>query len=119
VQILAAAAYPAGLRFSLAAMGNDVGIVCHGGRPGSQALFEQLIPLTRTRSFGTGERAWLTCKCGRRSGKLYLAPGQAAFACAECLGLRLNHDRGVAVRWRGRWLNKATIDWVEPLSHAV
>ena len=119
VQILASSAYQAGLRFSLAAMGNDVGVVCHGGRYGAQAFFEQVISLTYTRSFGTGERVWLSCDCGRRAGKLYLPPGETAFACAECLDLHLNHDRGAAVRWRGRTLDKATLEWAEPLSHAV
>ena len=119
VQILASSAYQAGLRFSLAAMGSDVGVVCHGGRLGSLALFEQVIPLTHTRSFGTGERLWLTCACGRRAGKLYLPPGETAFACAECLGVHLNHESGVAVRWQDRTLKKATLDWTEPLSDAV
>ena len=119
VQILASSAYLAGLRFSLAAMGNDVGVVCHGSRLGSPALFEQVIHLTHTRSFGTGERLWLTCDCGRCAGKLYLPPGEAAFACAECLGVHLNHDRGVAVRWHNRMLKKTTLDWTEPHSNAV
>jgi hypothetical protein len=118
VQILASTAYQAGLQFSLAAMANDIGVVCRG-RLGSPAFFEQVIPLTHTRSFGTGERLWLTCDCGRRASKLYLPPGEAAFACDECLDVHLNHDRGVAVRWQGRTLTKVTLDWVEPLSDAV
>ena len=119
VQILSASAEEAELRFSLAAMGNDVGLACYGGRPGAAMLFEQVIPLTRTPSFGTGQRVWLTCDCGRRAGKLYLPPGAGAFACPDCLDLRLDHEGGIAVRWHGGTLHKATLDWSEPLSQTV
>jgi hypothetical protein len=120
VRIYAASPFEAGPRLSLATLGNELGIVCQGtgGRDGG--FREQVICLARTRSFEAGERRWLSCPglanapCGRRAMKLYLPPGESVFACAECHGMRLGHERGSTLHWRGRLLRRCVLDWQDP-----
>jgi hypothetical protein len=119
VNIYAAHPFDTGPRFSLAAIGNEVGIVCYDGRADGSRFREQVIALARTRSFGTGDRVWLTCACERRVTKLYLPPGELRFACADCHDVQLGHDRGVRLRWHEHELRKTVLDWTEPLADAV
>jgi len=48
---------------------------------------EQRIQITASRPHFGGSRYWFVCGCGRRVGRLYLAPGRQAFACRRCNNL--------------------------------
>jgi len=48
---------------------------------------QQLISTTWTRPHLGGKRFWFLCGCGRRVGKLYIAPGQNNFRCRRCCNL--------------------------------
>lgn len=47
----------------------------------------QAIRFTTTRPHFGGERFWLLCECGRRSGCLYLPNGETVFRCRPCYDL--------------------------------
>lgn len=60
------------------------------------------IPLTTTRPQFGGLRWWFHCpECGRRVGKLYLAPGAERFLCRHCHDLAYEsaqtHDKSMDV----------------------
>lgn len=54
---------------------------------------QQTIPVTTVRPHLGGKRFWFLCGCGRRVGRLYLAPGQRGFACRFCNDLTYTSSR--------------------------
>lgn len=54
---------------------------------------EQTIPVATVQPPLGGRRFWLLCRCGRRSGRLYLPPGQRAFKCRHCHNLTYRSAR--------------------------
>jgi hypothetical protein len=48
---------------------------------------EQTIPVTTVRPHLGGKRYWLLCACGRRTGRLYLPPGQGVLRYRGCYNL--------------------------------
>lgn len=58
-----------------------------------------IIPIATTFPHLGGKRYWFQCDCGRRVGRLYLAPGEMVFRCRICHDLTYEsarrHDKRV------------------------
>jgi hypothetical protein len=63
------------------------------------------IRIARTTPYFGGSRLWFLCPhCWRRSGKLYLAPGQIYYLCRGCARLTYQSTREMSRAKLRRWI---------------
>ena len=91
-----------------ALVGTSFGVCTSGG---SSKAFEQVVSLSISEAFGSSDRIWLSCSCGRRTMRLFLPADEPSFACNSChrisvahtAGLRLNRGCESLFPWRLNW----------------
>jgi LSD1 subclass zinc finger protein len=109
-----------GTLLAMGVIGNLLGLSSSGASD-EDDLDEQVIELVESDVFARGRRKWFECPglpgkpCGTRRMKLYLPPGESAFACSACHAIMVPHTPDRPLRRRGRLLRQLVLHWRSPL----